>query len=364
MCAATNEYNGRITMKRHLIATALTSLLLLGGSVAAIAQPTASFAHSAHSIGDTLVGDWYNVNAATHSIPRITITPAGSAFTAHTYGACVPTNCDWGSAPLVLGSFYAKDQYSFSFATKRETIQRFGSDLRVVTATHFTDGSGRADYRTVDYFFQAPSFVPGIYVNVDATTGGLTRMVLGQNADGSYNVHPYGRCEPSDCDWGSANTSFSSATTAATSFAFSFKTSAVTLSSSGDLLRAQVVNHFTDGSGRADYTGVYYFRLPTGTWVNNDAATRDITRIQIEQQSDGSLTAHAYGACEPSDCDWNAVPMVLSGDTYVATFHFGFATTTVTLTPGDPTLQVEDATHFTDGSGRADLDIVSQFHRI
>jgi hypothetical protein len=325
---------------------------------AATVHPSASFARPSRGVGG-IIGDWYNVDSATRDITRITISVSGG-IVAHTYGACVPTACDWGTVPV---STAGTDVYHFSFAIKRQTIQRYGAELRVISRTHFIDGSGRADYTSIAYFYRAPVFASGIYVNVDPLTGGLTKLVLGQNADGSYSVHPFGRCHPTDCDWGSANTTFTATPAAVATFAFGFKTSTVSLTNSGSYLRAVVTNHFTDGSGRSDYTGVYYLRLPVGTWVNADTATRDVTRIQIDQLSDGRLIAHAYGACEPTDCDWGSAPLALTGATYVATFHFSFATATLTLTPGDPTLQVEDATHFTDGSGRADLDLVESFNR-
>lgn len=342
-------------MDRHLFTRALAGLLILAGTAAAAASPSPSVAHPSHGV--SIIGDWYNTNPATRSITRITVSMGGGGVQAHAYGACVPSACDWGIAPV---SAFGTDVYTFSFAIKQQMIQRVGAALRVVTATHFTDASGRADYTSVDYFYRAPAFISGIYVNIDPNTRGLTRIILGQNADDSYAVHPYGRCHPTDCDWGSANTVFNPTPAAVATFPFSFKVSTIALSTSGAYLRVVVANHFTDGSNR-DYTGIYSFRLPTGTWVNTDPNTNDVTRIVVDQLADGSLRAHAFGRCHPSDCDWGSTPMVLTGEAYTATFTFGFATATLTLTPGDPLLHGEDATHFTDGSGRADLDLSADF---
>jgi hypothetical protein len=43
-----------------------------------------------------------------------------------------------------------------------------------------------------------------------------------------------------------------------------------------------------------------------GTWVNVNAATRDIVKIVLTN-SGGSLGVHAFGACSPTPCDWGQV---------------------------------------------------------
>ncbi len=41
----------------------------------------------------------------------------------------------------------------------------------------------------------------------------------------------------------------------------------------------------------------------SGTWVNDNAQTRGITRLVVDQQGD-AVSVHAWGACQPHDCDW------------------------------------------------------------
>ena len=72
------------------------------------------------------------------------------------WGACSPTPCDWGTAPLprvwdLPGGYSAI--YKFSFATKTVTVLLPAwSTLATTTFTHFTDHSGRTDYTANDSF--------------------------------------------------------------------------------------------------------------------------------------------------------------------------------------------------------------------
>jgi hypothetical protein len=102
----------------------------------------------------------------------------------------------------------------------------------------------------------------------------------------------------------------------------------------------------------------------TGNWRNENAGTRDITRVRV-QSGPGGLTVRVWGACTPSDCDWGVANVTAysynvstnpaSGATdLIATFNPGFAQTTLILTdkPGDR-LSYQIFTRFTDGSGRS-----------
>lgn len=352
-------------MQRNTIAHALLGLAIFGTAATVVTGPAHVSAHKAAGPLTGLLGTWYNLNTLHPNITHIAITAGFLGTYAHSYGACPPTDCNWGIAVVTAASpFSATDTYTFSFATKKQYISTSNVGLRVITATHFTDGSGRADYTSVELFRRGPLFVPGTWVNTDPKTRGITRLLLGDNGDGSYAVHSYGACVPTDCDGGSASTVASSAYADVVTYTYSFKTATYTLTNAGPYLRAAVVNHFTDGSNR-DYTAVYYFKLQpaiaTGTWVNTDPATRDITHIAIAQQPDGSLVMHGYGACQPTDCDWGTAPLTFTAGQGTATYTFSFATVQLTLTQTGSTLHATTATHFTDGSGRADFTTSDDF---
>lgn len=113
-------------------------------------------AQGAAAIG-ALDGTWVNVDPATRGLVRIAI----DAKKIHPYGACHPDACDWGV--LKAKSFAASVDSSNATALQAKKVTSFSraeitlsleSDgrLRAEVFTHFTDGSGRADYRTVNYF--------------------------------------------------------------------------------------------------------------------------------------------------------------------------------------------------------------------
>ena len=42
----------------------------------------------------------------------------------------------------------------------------------------------------------------GTWTNTDTGTRGITRIVVTQGGDGTLNMQVFGKCSPSDCDWG------------------------------------------------------------------------------------------------------------------------------------------------------------------
>jgi hypothetical protein len=97
-----------------------------------------------------------------------------------------------------------------------------------------------------------------------------------------------------------------------------------------------------------------------GTWNACNKATRGIVRVVIAEQQ-GHLTVHAFGACTPNPCDWEAVQGLgyatsVSGGpaaAFTAIYHFAFKDTILTGVLDNGCLVVEDFNTFTDGSGRA-----------
>jgi hypothetical protein len=80
-------------------------------------------------------------------------------------------------------------------------------------------------------------------------------------------IHPYGACHPAACDWGTIKAkSFASGVQSSDVVRLvakkntNFDQVEISLSLESDgRLRADVFTHFTDGSGRADYSTVNYF---------------------------------------------------------------------------------------------------------
>jgi hypothetical protein len=104
-----------------------------------------------------LDGDWRNVDPNTRSIVEIII--AGKDI--HPYGACRPNACDMGvitaesfassTQSSDISKLVAKKNQGFSQIEISLSLEPDGR-LRAEKFTHFTDGSGRADYSSVDYF--------------------------------------------------------------------------------------------------------------------------------------------------------------------------------------------------------------------
>jgi len=103
-------------------------------------------------------------------------------------------------------------------------------------------------------------------------------------------------------------------------------------------------------------------RLLTGTWIN-EHETGGLTQVTVRQ--DGARTiVHAWGSCQPTDCDlgetdadlWNGIP--------VAIWKHGFATTRMQLIPlPDGRMVVASESEFNDGSGRKDPGLAEFFRR-
>ncbi|MBI5303078.1 MAG: hypothetical protein HY868_13165 [Chloroflexi bacterium] len=73
-----------------------------------------------------------------------------------------------------------------------------------VWATSPTAGAGtKSDWRYFSFNTSASQYA-GTWLNDDAATSGITKVII-TSAGQTLTVHPYGKCHPSDCDWGTAN---------------------------------------------------------------------------------------------------------------------------------------------------------------
>jgi hypothetical protein len=100
-------------------------------------------------------GNWVNVDAKTRDLVRITI----EGMSVHPYGACSPTPCDWGvltarSTTIQVGTVRRPALVAVrTTRSEQETITMSlnpDRQLSVDVLTHFTDKSGRGDYKAVN----------------------------------------------------------------------------------------------------------------------------------------------------------------------------------------------------------------------
>lgn len=91
----------------------------------------------------------------------------------------------------------------------------------------------------------------GSWRNVDSNTGGMTRLDILPRDNQSVSFHGFGKCHPTDCDWGLTTAVRSGAALVGT-YNFSFKTTTITVTRTGDQLKAVIFDHYAPGDGRAD----------------------------------------------------------------------------------------------------------------
>jgi hypothetical protein len=95
----------------------------------------------------------------------------------------------------------------------------------------------------------------GYWHNVDSGTTNITNMHVYFST--SYNadrVDVWGKCHPTDCYWGTATIVPDGTPTVLATYHFSFATKSLYMWRDGSLLRVYSFTHFTDHSGRKDYS--------------------------------------------------------------------------------------------------------------
>ena len=99
----------------------------------------------------------------------------------------------------------------------------------------------------------------GLWLNRDENTGGITKIEIKKIDYNHLSIHPWGKCHPTDCDWGARtfeveNNPFTITWTS------SFCTREMTFTlQENDILHVHSFTHFTDNSGRPDYHWDGYF---------------------------------------------------------------------------------------------------------
>ena len=141
-----------------LVAVVAAAVVLGGcGSSAGMNSTTPTAPQSTVVTADTFVGTWTNIDPQTRTIPRITIRSEADRIYVHGFGACVPTNCDWGEAcaprtDASSGTFTVN--WDFGFETTRLTLTLASPAGRLLTTAfeHYTDNSGRVDKNYIESF--------------------------------------------------------------------------------------------------------------------------------------------------------------------------------------------------------------------
>jgi hypothetical protein len=104
----------------------------------------------------------------------------------------------------------------------------------------------------------------GVWVNADPNTGGITRVVISQAGPWQVNVHVFGSCHPTDCDWGSVpghayteSVGSSDVRSIVARFTSSFSDDNIVFREGHNgSIRMELFVAFTDHSGRNDYVSI------------------------------------------------------------------------------------------------------------
>jgi hypothetical protein len=109
----------------------------------------------------------------------------------------------------------------------------------------------------------------GKWKNVDSSTNGITTLEI-QVSGNKVTVHAWGKCSPTDCDWGTVDATAyapdvssplpSKAHALSAVFKTNFDETRLIIDTvDGNKLRVESMTHFTDNSGRSNYSAVYHF---------------------------------------------------------------------------------------------------------
>ena len=109
----------------------------------------------------------------------------------------------------------------------------------------------------------------GDWTNVDTNTGGITTLSIGLSGD-SANVHAWGKCHPTDCDWGTvpavafapdvSSDLAGQAQALMAIFDAGFSETTLFITPQGNRLSLQSYTRFKDNSGRSNYASNYVFQ--------------------------------------------------------------------------------------------------------
>ena len=235
----------------------------------------------------------------------------------------------------------------------------------------------------------------GKWTNNSPWSSGLTEVEISKDGD-DYHISAKGACFPKDCEWASVDlhavgTSVEDTTPdfAIGKWDFDFKETTVTVEIVDHGLVVDLYSVFKDDSGRLPYhdsywlnddgdmIDVYYFPNESladkivGGWINEDVDTGNLEKIRFAETDEG-LSAHAWGACGDSLCDWGSTPTHLVGSSISdSTPHFAVSNwehshaevfTTSRVRGGD--LIVEKYTVFTDDSGRSNYHTEDTYWKV
>lgn len=133
----------------------------------------------------------------------------------------------------------------------------------------------------------APADFVGTWANKDANTGGVTRLVITSAGGNKLNIQVFGKCHPTDCDWGTTsvttygiNVEDKNHTYATANYNKGFANTLLTLNHAGSQIMLQSYTQFLDNSSRQNYYSRDYFQRIAKVKVPLEFPTFPITPIR------------------------------------------------------------------------------------
>jgi hypothetical protein len=100
-----------------------------------------------------LDGDWINQDVKTPGITRFQIVRRGSDVFVHAWGACTPTECDWGEQKALIDQDSAVLLWDQGFVFRKMVIRlNKKTNLTADYLSVYTDNSGRPKREAVEVF--------------------------------------------------------------------------------------------------------------------------------------------------------------------------------------------------------------------
>lgn len=137
-------------------------------------------------------GNWFNNDQNTGGITQLKITATSTnTISVQGWGSCSPTDCVWGTGSgTVSGTTITVSNFSSASGSNVLSVPSLGT-LRAVrggNTYNFHQGPAIADWT-------------GTWSNGGASVTNITKIIIGSSG-AQLTLHPYGKCSPTDCDWG------------------------------------------------------------------------------------------------------------------------------------------------------------------
>ncbi|OUL35435.1 hypothetical protein BV372_11325 [Nostoc sp. T09] len=133
----------------------------------------------------------------------------------------------------------------------------------------------------------APADFVGTWVNKDTNTRGVTRLVVTSAGGNKLNIQVFGKCHPTDCDWGTTpvttyglNVQDTNHTYGTANYNKGFSNTLLTLDHAGSQIMLQGFTQFLDNSSRQNYYSRDYFQKSTKVRVPLELPTSPTTPIR------------------------------------------------------------------------------------